>query len=258
MAVFLQGCGTVLPGARRQVDVRKYCFSCDGSRVFYQEDRYDYKMLSEKSRDRFYVFMYDVRKRKHRKIARSALMEVSPSGPVVYLGKDWRREDSADLRVLDYERRVNQPIGVMGMLEEYPYISISEIDWISDRDIVAGVGLSGENPCGWMKKIEGGEEGRIIRKTMVVDGDEAMIVDDERELPGRKVCRTVSPDGRYELKEEPYERRFMFHTSLYLEDGESKKRTYITKDSHILSVMEGTGYMMQYIGFGVLHVLGIK
>ncbi len=258
ITVFTQGCGTLLPGARRQVDIRKYCFSYDGRKVFYQQDRYDYKILSEKSRDRFYVYVYDVKKRRHRKIARSALMEVSPSGPIVFMGRDWKRKESADLYIYDYEKGMKEPLEVTGSSEKAPYISILGVEWLSDRDLIAEIGLSSENPCMWIGKGDKEESGSIIRETMTVDGNGARIIDNEVELPQRKSCLLTSPDGRYELKEEPFDRYFMFHTSLYLEDKEGKKKIYITKDSRILSIFEGMGYLLKYIGFGILQAFGIK
>lgn len=258
LTAILQGCGTLIPGARRQVDIRKYSFSYDGKKVFYQEDSYEYKMLSDKNRSRFYVYLYDVEKRRHKKIARSAVLEVSPSGPVAYVGRDWKREDSADLYLFDYELGRKSPVEVEGLPEKRPFISISGIEWINDRDIIARVGLTEENPCRWIRKGETADIGDVIAGTLSVDGDVAGLVKDERGLPERKFHRLISPDGRYELKEDQVERHFMFHTSLYMEDKEEERRIYITKESKIMSIVEGAGYIIKYIGFGFLHVLGVK
>ena len=258
LPLILQGCGTLIPGSRLQVDVRKYCFSFDGGKVFYQEERYDYRILSEKSRDRYYVNMYDVEKRRHRRIARSALMEVSPSGPILYLGKDWKKKDSKDLYVYDYVSRKKAPVLIRGMDVDKPYISIAGIEWLSGGDIIAEIGLTSENPCEWVGKEEPQGKGRIIKRTLVIDDRGARIEDGGRELPGRKGYRLVSPDGRYQLKEDPFERYFMFHTGLYIEDRESGERIYITKDSRIMSFFEGMGYLFGYVGFGIVQALGIK
>ena len=256
-AVVIQGCGTLIPGARRQVDLQKYAFSYDGEKVFYQECRYKYSILSEKSRERMFVYIYETGKRKHRMIARSALMEVSPKGPYVYLGKDWGAKWSDDLILYDYRSRRATPIPVEGMKEGEPFIYISGIEWISEKDILADVALNPENPCEWRKGREK-DNISVIRKGMIIQRGEAELIDEDLELPLVKKWSSASPDGRYILREERGDRYFEFHSTLYIEEIASGKRIYIIKDSRIRSFFEGVGYLFKYLSFGLLHIVGVK
>lgn len=255
LAFFLPGCGTFFPGARRQVDVINYSFSYDGSKVFYLEDRYAYKLISEKSRDRMYVCEYDVKRRKHRKIGRSAIMEVSPSGPFVYLGGDWKKKESPDLVRYDYSDLSKKQFSVKELPEDKKYMYIKSIEWETDKDIIAEVGITDKNPCGWRRKDE---VETITRTKVAVSGSDADILENGIDIPEVKPRCLVSNDGRYILREEPAEKFFMFHTSLYIDDRKTGKRIYITRDSHLLSFFEGAGYILKYLGFGMLHAVGIK
>ena len=256
-ALLLQGCGTLIPGPRRQVYVRNYGFSHDGSKVLYQEERYSYRMLSEKSRSRLYVYMYDVKTRKHRKIARSAVMEVSPDSPTVLLGGDWHRENTDDLYVFDYSQNAMNPVNVSDAPDNYPFMLIQSIDWLSDGDIVADVVFSATNPCEWVNNKNNPPRSKILKRPMIIEAMDARITERRDEIDKKKPRLLHSPDGRFLLGEEPYEKYFMFHTSLYLEDPAEEKRLYITKDSHLRSMIEGVGYMGKYIFFGILKGIGL-
>ncbi|MCX6355872.1 MAG: hypothetical protein NTZ78_13370 [Candidatus Aureabacteria bacterium] len=267
MALWVTGCGTLVPGPRYMVNVDDFSFTHDGGAVAYLEDRYRYYPLLLLYNEKHYLYLYDRESGRHRRIAQTDAFSVSPHNSLILYAPPWERHfrhsgSEPDFYLADYARGTRKEFFMpSGFAGDYLSYGFAHVAWEKEGTLTAYVVFRycpGHHPTHWKKqgddpipwhtklwrvRIDPARGGREVAEAREWQFEKLP------RIPARAVhdAKYLSPDGTMELLFSKYNGYLTFNTSLEVRrvgDGGTER---LVVENRIINLAQACKYALYYI-----------